>query len=125
MKITKTNLYLFLIFALAFIIRVISANNTHVSTDEMVYSILPLNIISAGRLGTIEQSPLFFYLTDLGYKLFDGITPISIRLTVIIFGSLAIFVVYLLSKELFNDKKVGLMAAFIYALSGFSIFNNT
>ena len=124
MKITKTNFYLLLIFVIALIFRIIAAHNTHVSTDEMVYSILPLNIISAGRLGTIEQSPLFFYLTDFGYKILGGITAISIRSTAIIFGSLAVLVIFLITQELFKNKKVSLISSFIFALSGFSLTNN-
>ena len=98
MKITKTNFILLMIFLLAFVLRIIAAYHTDVGTDEMIYSIIPLNIISAQRLGTIEQSPLFFYLTDLGYMISGGITSVSVRLTAIVFGSLAVLVVYLLSK---------------------------
>ena len=53
MKVTKTLIFLVIIFILAFVIRIYAANNTDVSTDEMIYSIIPLNIISADRLGTI------------------------------------------------------------------------
>ena len=79
MKLTKTSLYLFAIFILAVILRFYAAHHIDLATDEMIYSILPLNIISAEKLGTVEQSTLFFYLTDLGYKLFGGITAISAR----------------------------------------------
>ena len=115
MKVTKTLIFLVIIFILAFVIRIYAANNTDVSTDEMIYSIIPLNIISADRLGTIEQSPLFFYLTDISYKLFGGITPISLRLTAIIFGALSVFIIFLIAKELFDNKKNALFAAFLFA----------
>ncbi|MBT6774401.1 phospholipid carrier-dependent glycosyltransferase [Candidatus Woesearchaeota archaeon] len=121
MKVTKTLIFLVIIFILAFVIRIYAANNTDVSTDEMIYSIIPLNIISADRLGTIEQSPLFFYLTDISYKLFGGITPISLRLTAIIFGALSVFIIFLIAKELFDNKKNALFAAFLFAFSGHAI----
>jgi hypothetical protein len=124
MKITKTNILLIFIFLIALSLRIFAAHNTHVSTDEMIYSIIPLNIISAEQLGTIEQSPLFFYLNDLGYMMFDGITPISIRLWSIIFGALSIFVIYLISKELFRNKNVALLSSFFFAVSSHAISFN-
>ncbi len=142
-KLTKTGLYLLLILLMAFLLRLIAAHHTHVSTDEMIYSIIPLNIISSGQLGTVEQSPLFFYLTDIGYRLFGGITAISARFFAIIFGSLAVLVVYLFSRELWGDNclgdnsgnnpstnnpfinKSGWLAAFLFALSGYTLINNT
>ena len=125
MKITKTNFILLMIFLLAFVLRIIAAYHTDVGTDEMIYSIIPLNIISAQRLGTIEQSPLFFYLTDLGYMISGGITSVSVRLTAIVFGSLAVLVVYLLSKELFSSTKAALMSSFLFAVSGYALTYNT
>ena len=124
MKIKKTILTLLLIFLLAFILRVMAASYVDVSTDEMVYSLLPLNIISAGRLGTVEQSPLYFYLADIGYMLFGGLSPLTARLPSIIFGSLSVFVIYLLSLELFRSEKAGLLSAFLFALSGYALEYN-
>ncbi len=121
MKLTKTSLYLFVIFILALILRFYAADHIDLATDEMIYSILPLNIISAGQLGTVEQSTLFFYLTDLGYKLFGGITAISARFFSALFGALAVFLVFLITKELFKDNKSALLSAFLFALSGFAL----
>ncbi len=90
----------------------------------MVYSILPLGIISAGRLGTVEQSPLYFYISDAGYTIMGGLSPITARLPSIIFGSLAVFLVYLLSLELFKNQKAGLLSAFLFALSGYALEYN-
>lgn len=125
MKITKTSVYLVIILIIALVLRLIAAHHTHVSTDEMIYSIIPFNIISSGQLGTIEQSPLFFYLTDLGYRFFSGITAISVRFFSVIFGSLAVLVVYLFSREIWYDKKAGLLAGLLFALSGYTLLNNT
>lgn len=124
MKINKTTAILLVIFCLALILRIIAAYHMHVSTVEMIISIIPLNIISAGRLGTLDQAPLYFYLTDLSYTLFGGITPLSLRLTNIVFGALSVVVIFMLAKELFHNRKVGLIAAFVAALSGFSISYN-
>ena len=124
MKLTKTRLSLLLIFVLALILRVIAAFNTHVSTDEMFYSIIPLNILSADRLGTVIQSQLYFYLADLGYQLFGGITAISVRLPSIIFGALTVFVIFFISMELFKNRKVSLLSSFLFAVSGYALLYN-
>src|SRR3989344_8495865 len=104
MNIKKITLVLLLIFFLAFVLRFFAAAKVDVSTDEMIYSLLPLNIISAGRLGTVDQSPLYFYLADVGYTLFGGLSPLTARFSSIIFGSLVVFLIYLLSFELFKNE---------------------
>ena len=124
MKLTKSSLYLILIFLLALVLRIIAAHHTGVSTDEMVYSVIPYNIISSGALSTNEQGPLFFYLTDLGYKLLGGVNAISVRLVSIVFGSLACLVIFLISQEIFKNKKASLLSAFLFAVSSFAITFN-
>ena len=124
MKISKTFGYLFLIFLLALILRFLAASYVDVGTDEMIYSIIPLNIISAGRLGTVEQSPLYFYLADVGYTFSGGLGQITARLPSIIFGSLAVFLVYLLSLEMFANKKAAYISSFLWALSGYALRHN-
>lgn len=124
LKITKTNLYLGGIFILALVLRILAALHAHIGPDEIVYSIIPFNIISAGRLGTVEQSPLYFYLVDLGYMLFGGVTAVSTRLTSIVFGSLTVFIVYLITRELFENKRAGLLSALLFAISGYTLRYN-
>ncbi|MEK6809607.1 MAG: glycosyltransferase family 39 protein [Nanoarchaeota archaeon] len=124
MKIKKITLLLLFIFLLALALRIFTAAKVDVSTDEMIYSLLPLDIISAGRLGTVEQSPLYFYLADVGYTLFGGLSPLTARLPSIIFGSLAIFLIYLISMELFQNQKAGLLSAFLFSLSGYALEYN-
>jgi len=106
---------------LAFSARLFSAHYVDIGTDEMIYQIMPLNIISAERLSTIEQAPIYFYLIDLGYTLSGGQSLIAGRWPAIIFGALAIFLVFLLSMELFEDTKSALLSSFLFALSGYAI----
>ncbi len=124
MRVKKTHLYLMLIVVLAIILRVIIAHNTDVGTDEMVYSLLPLGIIGSGQLNTIEGSPMFFYITDIGYKLFGKITAISARFASILFGAFASVVIFLIAVELFEDKKAALISAFLFAASSFVLSLN-
>src|SRR3989344_2939924 len=124
MKITKTGLYLIALIIVALILRIIAASYVNVSTDEMIYSILPLHIMSAGRLGTVEQSPLAFYLNDLSYIFFGGITPISIRLPSILFGAAAVILIYLISLHLTKDTTASFAASALFTFSGYALINN-
>src|SRR3989338_5026550 len=124
MKLTKTAALLGLIVLLALVLRIIAANYINVSTDEMIYSILPLNIMSAGRLGTVEQSPLAFYLNDFSYTILGGISPISIRLPGILFGAASVILIFLLSLQLVKDKIAAYGAALLFTFSGYALINN-
>ena len=64
MKISKIALMVLGIFLLAFSLRTLTSFYLDVGTDEMIYSLIPYNIISAHRLSTVEQSPLYFYLRN-------------------------------------------------------------
>src|SRR3989344_4040710 len=110
MKVTKTNLLLAFFVVLAFVLRIVAAVHTDVSADEMIYSIIPLGIISAGILGTVEQSPLAFYLNDVAYTIFGGITPVTIRLPALFFGAASLVVVFLIGRRIFG-RTAGLMGA--------------
>ncbi len=123
MKITKIAIYLFLIFLLAFSLRAVIATNFDLNPDEMAYSLHPFNIISAGRLSTIHQSTLHAYSTDIIYQLF-GFGTFSSRFLPVLFGSLSTILLFLIGREMFNSDKVGLMAAFLAAVSGFNVLNN-
>jgi len=90
-----------------------------ISPDESIYITRAIDIINANKLSTVDQSPVYFYIVDIGYKLF-GVNIISSRLPNILFGSFIIFLIYLIGKHIFN-KKVGLIAALLYALSAYSI----
>lgn len=121
---TKTGVLVFSIFILAIVLRIIVATHVDIGPDEMVYSVLPLNIISAKALGTIEQSPVYFYTVDIGYKIFGGVTSFTTRLPSILFGSLAVLLIFLVVVELFNDKAMALTTAFLFAISTFALRNN-
>ncbi len=124
MNIKRTTAFLIGIVLLGLLLRVGTARNMHLSPDELVYAVTPINIISTGRISTFHQSPVYFYLTDMGYKLF-GVNAITSRLVGIIFGTLTIVVVYLLAKEILREERYALLAAFFFAVSAYAIRNNT
>ena len=123
MKIKKSLLLLLLIVVLAAVLRFLAASHLDVNPDEMIYTSIPLNIISAGRLSTVEQAPLFFYLTDLGYQTF-GFNVVTARLPAIIFSLLSVMMVFLITQLLFADIKKSLVSSLLLAVSGYAIIYN-
>jgi len=118
----RISFYLILIVILGFILRVISAINLAVGGDDAHFVTHAINFYSSGRLITYDQSAgLWFAFTSIIYEIF-GITQLASRLAALIFGSFSIIVIYLLSREFF-DEKVGLIAAFLLAIAPFHIKN--
>ena len=113
MNLKKSVKILLIILVLGLILRGLAANNAHLNPDELAYALTPVNIISTGKISTFHQSPAYFYLTDMSYKLF-GVSALTSRLTGVIFGSLTILVVFLLANEFFRNKKKSLIASFIF-----------
>src|SRR3989344_379016 len=113
--------YLVLLLIVGMIIRLIFALIIGGSPDEMTYGVHSIGIINSGLLQEMTESPVWMYLTDLGYKIF-GITLLSSRLMSVIFGSLTIVALYFLTKEMFN-KKIALIASFLLTFSAYHILN--
>lgn len=72
----------------------------------------PLNPRSFGDF----KPPVYTYLTVLSVAAF-GLTEFSVRFPSALFGTLAVFFTYLLSKKLTNDSRIGLLAALLLAIS--------
>lgn len=116
----KSKYYLIGILALGFILRIIAALNLGVSADDMHFVTDAINFLSVGKLETYDQSAgLWFAFTDLMYKVF-GFTQLGSRIAALIFGSLSVLAIYLLSREFFNEK-VALTSAFLLAIAPFHI----
>ncbi len=65
--------------------------------------------------------PLYIY-TSVPFVYLLGLTDTAVRLPAVIFSSLTVFVCYFLAKKLFkNTRKLPLLAAFLFALSPWSI----
>lgn len=121
-EIKKNTFYLIIIFLLGLILRLIAAINLSVTADDMHFVVHAINFFSSGRLVTYDQSSgLWFSFTDVIYKLF-GMSQLTSRLASIIFGSLSILAIYLLTKEFFNEK-VSIISAFLFAIAPFHISN--
>ncbi len=101
-------------------LRYMAAIGVEPNADEMVHGPHVSGIISSGVIGRVWQSILWSYMTDL-FQIAFGITMFTTRILSFIFGSLTILLVYLISKELFNNRKIALISAFLLAISPFHI----
>ncbi|MAG26926.1 hypothetical protein CMI47_15410 [Candidatus Pacearchaeota archaeon] len=118
----KTKVYLIAIVVMGFVLRLIAAINLSVAADDMHFVTHAVNFLSADRLVTYDQSSgLWFAFTSIMYNLF-GMTQLTSRIAALVFGTLTILVIYLLTKEFFNER-VGLIAAFLLAIAPFHIRN--
>ncbi|MBU0760855.1 MAG: glycosyltransferase family 39 protein [Nanoarchaeota archaeon] len=111
--------YLLLIMIMGAILRGIVANNVGPVADEVVFGTHAIDIISSGVINNQNQAQVWFYLTDISYKIF-GVTSIGGRFLSIFFGTLTILLVYLLGKRIFNEK-IALIAAFLFSVSAYFI----
>ena len=111
--------WLVLIVLLGVLLRFIIASNVTPVADEMVHATHAMGIAALQPLSTLTQCPLWFYLTDFAYLLFD-VTLFSSRFLAFFFGSLSIILTFMIGKLLFDTKK-GVVAAFLLAISTFHI----
>ncbi len=111
--------YLILLIILGGILRYLLVNNISFLGDEMVHGPHAINFLGTNKIGIMQQSVLWFYLTDIAYKIF-GVTAFSARFLSFFFGILIIPATYLLGKELYN-KKTGIISAFLVTISAYSI----
>jgi len=107
------------IIFLGAILRFLVARNISALGDEMVHGPHAIGFLHSGLISTFAHSPLWFYLTDIFFKLF-GVTIFSARFLSFFYGILTILVIYLIASKIFN-KKVGLLSAFLLSVSFFTI----
>ena len=119
----KTKIYLLIIFIFGLILRIIAAVNLGVFADDMHFAPHAAGFISSGKLQTWDQPPMWYFLTDIAYKIL-GTTQLASRFASVIFGAFSIILVFLIAKEIFKNKKIALIAGFLIAVSPYLIKNN-
>jgi len=118
----RHKVYLLGILVLGFVLRLIAAINLSVSADDMHFVTHAINFLSADKIVTYDQSSgLWFAFTSISYKIF-GLTQLGSRMAALIFGSLSIIAIYLLTREFFG-KRESLIAALLLAIAPFHIKN--
>ena len=121
----KTTTLLFSIFALAVTVRFLFfPDNIYFGFDQArdafeslsIYKNLDLKIIGPSTASpTLFHGPLYWYLIGPFYLLGKG-NPAVPAAFLLILNALGVFLIYLVGKTLF-DKRVGLISAFLYAIS--------
>ncbi len=116
----KTFVLICLILLFGIFLRYMAVLGVEPNADEMSHGPHATGIIASGVIGRVWQSILWSYMTDL-FQLVFGINMFSTRILSFIFGSLTILLVYLISQELFDNKKISLIAAFLLAVSPYHV----
>lgn len=118
---------MFLILALAFFLRMANIDNTPpgIYPDEAVNGIDAMNALTHGNWQWFYEANngregLMMNLNAILFKLM-GVTILALKLPNIIFGTLTALGLYLLTRELFNSRRAGLIAAFLSATAFWSI----
>ncbi len=104
---------------MGFILRILLANHLDFSADEMIHGPHSIGFIESGKLQIMDQDAVWFFLTNIMIKIF-GVSIFGIRILQVLFDSLAIILVYLIGKEIFNEK-IALIASIIYTFSPFQL----
>lgn len=118
----KSTKILILLMVIGLILRIIAALNLGVFADDMHFAPHAIDFIDSGKLQTWDQGPLWYMFTDISYGLL-GTTQLASRMAAIIFGTLTIFIVFLLGKEIFGGNKSALIGAVFATFSPFLIWN--
>jgi 4-amino-4-deoxy-L-arabinose transferase-like glycosyltransferase len=107
---------------LGFLLRLYRIDQQSVWYDEifsLAVSQLPHQEMTQKLVEDIVQPPLHYYLLHILFKLF-GFGPLQARLLSVVWGTLAIVMVYLLGKHLF-DRRTALLSALLLAVSQISV----
>jgi 4-amino-4-deoxy-L-arabinose transferase-like glycosyltransferase len=131
----KTKLLLLVIFFLAVFLRFykISTLPQGFDGDEAAFGYYGFSILSGGTDEYGNKFPLYFpsigdykypvysYLTTIPVAFF-GLNVFSTRFLSALSGSILVFVVYFLSRELFDKKEISIFSAILVAVSPYGIF---
>ena len=139
MKITKTQIFLFLIILIYIIFVLLSAGQSYYA-DEVVF-VIPAEEIATGqvtghlgfgagkileRSEMLMQPPAYIYLLSFFIFLF-GKTPYSIRAVSMLFSIGVIILIYFITKKILETKNIeeaktwALIASFLYAINPLAI----
>ncbi|OGY11713.1 MAG: hypothetical protein A3H88_03515 [Candidatus Blackburnbacteria bacterium RIFCSPLOWO2_02_FULL_44_9] len=123
-----------LLIVLAFLLRAVALSSypTGFTPDEASFGYDAYSLLKTGRDQWGEtlpltlrsfgdfKLPLYAYLTIPSIAIF-GLNELATRLPNAIFGTLAVLATYLLSQELFKNKKLSFLAALLLAISPWHI----
>ena len=116
MKNLLKNKYLIIILVISFLVRIVGMTSESVWLDEaiQIYNVKLINIEFYDYYPSLYKFVLRFIV-------YLGINEFWTRLPSVIFGTIAVYIVYLLGKELFNEE-TGLISSLIFGLSRYNIY---
>ena len=123
-----------LVVLLAFVLRVfkVTSDPPALNWDETsiaynAYSILKTGRDEWGKLFPVHfksygeyKLPAQIYASIPGIAIF-GLNEFGVRITPVIYGTLTVLLLYFLTKEIFDDWKIGVVSAFLLAISPWHI----
>lgn len=119
----RVSLALGMILVLALVIRGWGIGAQSLWHDEVLTTLsatAPLSQVIESVERNENKPPLYFILMNLWVRA-AGLSETALRLPSALFGVAAVAVIYLLGRDLFNDRRVGLIAALLLALSRYHI----
>jgi len=117
---------LIVIVLIGFGMRIYNLEKASLNVDEAISSITAIGILHTGKpifesTGLLNVHGLLHaYSIALSFKLF-GISDFTARMPSVIFGTISIILIYVISKEISCNKIVSISTAFLYTLSIWSI----
>jgi mannosyltransferase len=120
-KITNYGIALLAIVLVGVFLRVYHLGTTSIWGDEAVsiwFGRLNVSQMVQATAGDVHP-PLYYFLLHY-WMMFFGTSEVAVRLLSVLFGVLAIPMIYVVGRQLF-DEEVGLVGALILALSSFNI----
>tara|TARA_Y100000310_G_scaffold82715_1_gene79324 strand:- start:31718 stop:32845 length:1128 start_codon:yes stop_codon:yes gene_type:complete len=114
--------WLLLILLLALFLRLYHLDSKAPGTDEQWSIVYAEDTLSGKYYETIEEytyPPIFNYVLAFTMQL-TGKSHYALQFLMVLFGVLSVYLVYLLTKELFT-KKIALLTAFLLAINPFHI----
>lgn len=133
----KNSILVLAIMFMAIIIRIMNYPNgiKDVNCDEVMMAINARSISSTAKDIYGTELPVYFeawlnagqsafptYLVALAIKLF-GFNLFAIRLPILLISIISIYIIYLLSKKIFNDK-IGILVLFLTAINPWHIMQS-
>lgn len=121
-KITKYDVGLLAIILIGLFLRVYHLQTQSIWFDE-AFSVFESKMSLPQLVETVasvENSPPLYFVFLHYWMMIFGSSESAVRFLSALFGVLAIPVIYLVGRQLFNEE-VGLLSAFILAISSFNI----
>lgn len=133
MSITRSHVVLLFLFVLAFVIRIwfVSGNNLVFFWDQARDAFVAREIFEQGDLKILGPSAsgtkdmvyhgVFYYYVIAPIYSLSGGNPLTVAVWLSFLNSIGVIACYFAGKAIFKSVRVGLVAALLFAISGYSV----